>query len=162
MANEKPDVFRYFTEPSDVTEKCIFCKIADGRVKPGSRKNPKELLYNDDHYVAFDDISPGAASHALVIPKEHIKNCWSLTPQMMDDMEAIGEKILQERNPDRKPSVMFFIRPPLNTIFHVHLHVMVLPFTDSMFNQRRLGFEYPLFHVTPTELRRYFKEKEQK
>ena len=158
MTNDKPDIFRYLFESSDVTEKCIFCKIADGRIKPGGRKNPKELLYSDEHYVAFDDMSPGAICHTLVIPKKHIKNCWSLTPRMMDDMEEIGNKILKERNPENKPSVMFFIRPPLNTVFHVHLHVMVLPFTDSYFNPRRLGFQFSLFHVTPTELKKYFKE----
>ena len=159
MTNEKPDVFRYFFEPSNVSEKCIFCKIASGRIKPGSRSNPKELIYNDDNYVAFDDIHPGASSHTLVIPKAHIKNCWSITPQMMDDMERIGKLILQERNPEKKPSVMFFIRPPFNSIFHVHLHVMVLPLTDSMFHLRRIGFQYHLFHVTPTELREYFKKE---
>ena len=158
MTKEKPDVFRYYFEPSDVSKKCIFCKIADGQVKPGGKENPKELIYQDGHYVAFEDIHPGAISHSLVIPKIHLKNCWSLTPQMMDDMEKIGNEILKKRNLEHKPIQMFFIRPPLNSIFHVHLHVMVLPLTDSFLNPRRLGFRYSMFHVTPKELRRYFKD----
>ncbi len=156
-SNNIPDTFRYFSEPAKVTEKCIFCKIADGRIKPGGKHNPQELVYEDEHYVAFDDMSPGAKSHTLVIPKKHLKNCWDLTPSMMDDMEEIGNKILKDRNPEGKPTKMFFIRPPLNTVFHVHLHVMVLPFTESILNPRRLGFEYSLFHVTPTEVRKYFR-----
>ncbi|RHZ88604.1 hypothetical protein Glove_22g215 [Diversispora epigaea] len=47
---------------------CIFCKIASGN-------NPSTtLLYSDESVVAFDDISPAAEHHFLVIPKKHIKN----------------------------------------------------------------------------------------
>jgi len=43
---------------------CIFCKIAAGEI-------PATLLYEDDHVVAFDDITPQAPVHTLIIPREH-------------------------------------------------------------------------------------------
>lgn len=45
-------------------EECIFCKIARGDL-------PAKLVYADEHVVAFDDISPQAPVHALIIPRDH-------------------------------------------------------------------------------------------
>ena len=43
---------------------CIFCKIASGAI-------PSEVVYKDDHIVAFKDVNPQAPVHILVVPKEH-------------------------------------------------------------------------------------------
>ena len=45
---------------------CIFCDIAAG--KKG------ELIWQNDIAAAFYDINPKAPIHALVVPKQHIKN----------------------------------------------------------------------------------------
>ncbi len=47
---------------------CLFCKIANGEI-------PSDRLYEDDLVVAFNDISPQAPVHFLVIPKAHIDSC---------------------------------------------------------------------------------------
>jgi diadenosine tetraphosphate (Ap4A) HIT family hydrolase len=157
---DHPDEFRYVTEPSEVRNKCIFCKIADGRVKPGGSSKPKELIFESDELVAFDDMSPGAISHCLVIPKKHLKNCWTISPYLLNEMENLGKDILKQRNPDgTKETKMFFIRPPFNSVYHVHLHVMILPLTDSIFNPRRLGFGSYWFHITPDTLRSHWGKK---
>ncbi len=168
---DEPDVFRYITKPSKVEDKCIFCKIGDGRIKPGGKQNPKELLYQNDVIAAFDDMNKGAIFHSLVITKKHYKNCWEISPDLLDEMEQCGNRILKDRNINSEGEAnasssdsntrMFFIRPPFNSVYHVHLHVMVLPLTDSMFNPRRLGFSSSWFHVTPEELRKYWKSKEE-
>lgn len=44
---------------------CIFCKIAAGEI-PSTKVYENELVY------AFDDISPQAPVHVLVIPKQHL------------------------------------------------------------------------------------------
>ncbi|MDX9917978.1 MAG: histidine triad nucleotide-binding protein [Gudongella sp.] len=44
---------------------CLFCKIAD-------RKIPADLIYEDEHIVAFKDINPQAPVHFLVVPRLHI------------------------------------------------------------------------------------------
>jgi histidine triad (HIT) family protein len=43
---------------------CIFCKVGRG-------ESPATIVYEDDLVVAFDDISPQAPVHTLVIPREH-------------------------------------------------------------------------------------------
>lgn len=51
---------------------CIFCKIANKEIAA-------QLLYEDDAVVAFNDISPAAPVHILVIPKKHIASLLDLT-----------------------------------------------------------------------------------
>ena len=45
-------------------ENCIFCKIAAGEI-------PCHKLYEDERVLAFLDLGPLSAGHALVIPKRH-------------------------------------------------------------------------------------------
>lgn len=71
-----PDVFRYWTtEPEDIQHRCIFCKIASARIKPG-RFREGELVYRDADVAVFHDIAPAADVHLLVVPVRHVKNCW--------------------------------------------------------------------------------------
>lgn len=44
--------------------KCIFCSIVQGDL-------PSTKIYEDDRVLAFMDVGPIVAGHALVIPKEH-------------------------------------------------------------------------------------------
>lgn len=48
-----------------MSETCIFCRIAAGRI-------PSNRIYEDDLVLAFHDIHPQTPVHALVIPKRHI------------------------------------------------------------------------------------------
>ncbi|MGD9096396.1 MAG: HIT domain-containing protein, partial [Chromatiales bacterium] len=47
-----------------MSDDCLFCKIASGEIG--------ELMYENDHVVAFRDISPQAPTHVLIIPRKHI------------------------------------------------------------------------------------------
>lgn len=44
---------------------CLFCKILKGEI-------PSTKVYEDDYVYAFNDISPVAPFHAIVIPKFHM------------------------------------------------------------------------------------------
>ena len=46
---------------------CIFCKIVKGEI-------PCTKVYEDDMTLAFNDISPQAPLHVVVIPKKHVAN----------------------------------------------------------------------------------------
>jgi len=48
-------------------EDCIFCRIVAGEI-------PATVVAEDDQVLAFEDISPEAPVHILVIPKMHIHN----------------------------------------------------------------------------------------
>jgi len=43
---------------------CIFCRIAAGEI-------PANIVYEDQDFLAFLDISPVSAGHLLLIPKIH-------------------------------------------------------------------------------------------
>jgi histidine triad (HIT) family protein len=53
---------------------CLFCRISRGEI-------PAQLVYQDDHAVAFRDINPQAPTHVLVIPRRHIPAWAALTPE---------------------------------------------------------------------------------
>ena len=44
---------------------CLFCKIAAGEIQA-------KVVHQDDHVVAFRDVSPQAPDHVLVIPRVHV------------------------------------------------------------------------------------------
>ena len=50
---------------------CLFCKIA-------RRDFPAALIHEDMHTVAFLDIEPCSAGHAVVIPKRHAETLLDL------------------------------------------------------------------------------------
>jgi histidine triad (HIT) family protein len=66
---------------NDILNDCIFCKIA-------AREIPSPLLWDDEDIVAFNDISPLAPVHVLIIPRKHISDLNQLTE---DDMQLIGK-----------------------------------------------------------------------
>lgn len=59
---------------------CIFCAIADG-------KAPANIIYRDEHVVAFRDLHPVAPSHVLVIPRKHVTDLLHVGPE---DRESLG------------------------------------------------------------------------
>ncbi|XP_076363888.1 adenosine 5'-monophosphoramidase HINT3-like isoform X5 [Tachypleus tridentatus] len=78
----------------NINSECTFCTIATG-------KDPSTvILYQDEDYVAFEDISPAALHHYLIIPKIHIQDARSLTPEhipMVEHMSELGMNLLKER-----------------------------------------------------------------
>ena len=51
---------------------CIFCKIIKGEI-------PSSKVYENDMLLAFNDISPKAPIHILIVPKEHIESAACLS-----------------------------------------------------------------------------------
>jgi histidine triad (HIT) family protein len=71
---------------------CIFCKLIAGTI-------PSKKIYEDDYILAFHDIEPLAAVHALIIPKKHIPTMndvehedWSL----ISGIHRVAQQIARE------------------------------------------------------------------
>jgi histidine triad (HIT) family protein len=58
---------------------CLFCKMVRGEIKP-------DIIFENDHVLAFKDINPQAPVHLLVIPKRHIT-----TMNELEDANLGGE-----------------------------------------------------------------------
>jgi histidine triad (HIT) family protein len=67
-----------------MAEECIFCRIVAGEV-------PSDIVYQDEDFLAFRDISPQAPTHVLIIPKTHITSLAELTE---GQQELVGRLII--------------------------------------------------------------------
>lgn len=99
---------------------CVFCKIAAGEI-------PANVVYEDDLVIAFDDLSPQAPVHTLVIPKKHFTSMADeIDPTTLGSLfgavHAVaqskgvaesGYRIIVNNGPDAK-----------QTVQHLHVHVM--------------------------------------
>lgn len=105
-----------------VVNDCIFCKIADGRI-------PSTRVYEDDICVAFDDLSPQAPTHILIIPREHFD---SLDNTSLDDRGTLGHLLSVAASIAREKGFADNgYRVVINTnsdggqtVFHLHVHLL--------------------------------------
>ncbi len=63
---------------------CTFCKLV-------KKEESTNLIYEDEHAIAFLDINPISEGHTLVIPKKHIETIFNIS----DDEIAILFKIVK-------------------------------------------------------------------
>jgi len=101
---------------------CIFCKIRDGEL-------PARKVYEDDLAVAFEDVSPRAPTHVLVIPRKHIPTLNDLAVEdepLIGHLLAVGAAIARERGHAERGwrAVLNCNREAGQTVFHVHVHVL--------------------------------------
>lgn len=66
---------------------CIFCKIINGEI-------PSAKVFENEHVLAFLDISQVSKGHTLVIPKVHKENVFELTPEIAQEIFRVGAGIL--------------------------------------------------------------------
>ncbi|KAJ8764731.1 hypothetical protein K2173_009116 [Erythroxylum novogranatense] len=112
---------------SGATSRCIFCQIAQNSTST-------TLLHHDDKVVAFQDIRPAAFRHYLIIPVEHIPTTKDLQRRdedysLVNHMLDVGKTLLHRDAPQSKQYRFGFHQPPFNSVDHLHLHCLALPFT---------------------------------
>jgi histidine triad (HIT) family protein len=100
---------------------CIFCKIVAGEM-------PAHKIHEDDHTVAFLDISPWTRGHALVIPKEHARNLYDAPPEALDVTVRSAQKValkLRDTLGCDGVNLLNSCEPAAwQTVFHLHMHVI--------------------------------------
>lgn len=67
---------------------CLFCKIA-------AKKIPAQVVYEDEHTLAFFDIAPSAPGHTMVIPKVHAPNFLELPDAEIAPLFAAVKKVAE-------------------------------------------------------------------
>ncbi len=55
-------------------ENCLFCKIIAGSI-------PARIVFEDEQFLAIEDITPQAPLHLLLIPKCHFANLLDMTAE---------------------------------------------------------------------------------
>jgi histidine triad (HIT) family protein len=111
-------------------DNCIFCKIIAGQI-------PAANVYEDDHVLAFLDISQVTEGHTLVIPKKHVENIFTCTDDVANTIFQSVPKIaraLQETFPLKGLNVLNNNQPLAGqSVFHYHLHLLPRYGTDDGF-----------------------------
>lgn len=94
-----------------------------------TKEIPADIVYEDDFVLAFNDISPQAPVHIIIIPKKEIPTINDITP---DDSELImklflaAQKIAKEKGIDKSGYrlLMNCNEHGQQTVFHVHMHLL--------------------------------------
>lgn len=98
----------------------MFCKVGRGEI-------PATFVYQDDLVVAFDDISPQAPVHTLVIPREHYADFGDGVPaETLAALFAAVPVVAQVKGvAESGYRVIINNGPDANqTVGHLHIHVM--------------------------------------
>ena len=101
---------------------CLFCKITNKEI-------PSDIVYENEHVLAFNDINPVAPVHILIIPKEHIS---TLNDLEENHTQTMGELFLAAKAIASKEGLADSgYRTGFNcnkdaqqTVFHIHLHLI--------------------------------------
>jgi histidine triad (HIT) family protein len=101
---------------------CLFCKLIAGQI-------PATIVHQDDHLVAFKDITPQAPTHVLVVPRRHIG---SLNDLSAGDDSLVGEMVraaaaIAKENGHAEGGYRTVFNCNADagqTVFHLHLHLL--------------------------------------
>jgi histidine triad (HIT) family protein len=101
---------------------CLFCKI-------GRKEIPARIAYEDRQVVAFEDISPQAPHHTLIIPKAHFatfNDVGASEESLLGHMMVVASRIAQEKGLDKEGFrvVANCLESAGQSVFHIHLHLL--------------------------------------
>ena len=99
---------------------CLFCKIVNGSI-------PATIVKQTEKITAFNDISPQAPTHILIIPNIHFENMGKLS----ETDEKLSGEMLREASAIAKDLGLDSWRININTgasagqsVFHAHIHLL--------------------------------------
>lgn len=102
-------------------EDCIFCKIANGII-------PAPALYEDDDFKVILDRGPASKGHALVLPKEHFDDVFSMDEDISGKVFAVASKVAKAVNEEFGCDGINILQNNKEaagqTVFHFHMHII--------------------------------------
>ncbi len=100
---------------------CIFCKIIKNEISA-------HKIYEDEHVLAFLDISQATYGHTLVIPKKHYENLFEIDEVELQKVIVIAKKIALKLKKELNVSGINLInnngKQAGQTVFHYHIHLI--------------------------------------
>lgn len=125
----------------------IFTRIIRGEV-------PCHKLAEDDHYIAFLDVSPVHEGHALVIPKREVDHLFDLEGDELGGILAFSKEVARKIK-----AVVPCARIGLSVIGlevpHAHIHLVPIDSLGDMdFTKARLKFTTEEFAALAERIRR--------
>ena len=108
------------TPQNNSINNCLFCKIIN-------RKIPADIVFEDKQVLAFNDISPQAPSHVLIIPKSHISTLEEIDENnsaLMGKLIHTASKIAKDRKLEGYRLVLNCNEIAGQSVFHIHCHLL--------------------------------------
>lgn len=100
---------------------CIFCKIANGII-------PAPAIYEDDDFKVILDRGPASKGHALVLPKEHFDDVFSMDEEHAGKVFKVAAKVagaVSEAFDCDGVNILQNNKVAAGqTVFHFHMHVI--------------------------------------
>jgi histidine triad (HIT) family protein len=100
---------------------CLFCRIVAGEI-------PARKVYEDDRILAFEDIQPGAPTHLLLVPKQHLQGLAEATADhaaLLGELQLRAAAIARQRGLASGYRTVFNVGPDAGqSVFHLHLHLL--------------------------------------
>ena len=101
---------------------CLFCRMVTGDIQP-------DVVYEDEHVLAFRDVNPQAPVHVLIIPKQHIATTNDLdegNAHLPGRMLLAAKRIAEEAGiAERGYRTVLNCNPEAGqSVYHLHLHVL--------------------------------------
>lgn len=98
---------------------CIFCRIAKKEI-------PSEVLYEDEHSVAFLDIDPLFPGHTLLVPKQHSETLTDLPSVQIAPIFEAAQLLTRavEAAMDAGGSFLGINNRVSQSVPHLHIHIV--------------------------------------
>jgi histidine triad (HIT) family protein len=100
---------------------CLFCGIVTGSI-------PSEMIDSDERTVAFMDINPATAGHALVVPREHSADLLEISSEDLTATLAGAQRLARRMKDVLDTDGINLINAcgaaAWQTVFHFHIHVV--------------------------------------
>lgn len=99
---------------------CIFCKIANKEIN-------SEIVYENEHIVAFKDLNPRAKIHILIVPKKHYDTILEINNEdtMKEVFKAIKEIAIKYNIEEKGFRIINNCKQDGGQeVMHVHFHML--------------------------------------
>jgi histidine triad (HIT) family protein len=104
-----------------MADDCLFCGIVAGSI-------PSETVDSDERTVAFMDINPATAGHALVVPRAHVADLLEIGPEDLAATTLAAQRLAKRMKEVLGADGINLINAcgasAWQTVFHFHIHVV--------------------------------------
>ena len=108
--------------------RCVFCAIVE-------RRQPSNIVYEDEDHIAFLDIAPFSEGHLLVCPKKHGETIWEMDESEIGELfmlaSRISRAVVSAVHADGFRFVQNNGEAANQVVAHVHVHVIPVKLADK-------------------------------
>lgn len=119
---------------------CVFCGIVAG-------KEPSNIVYEDEEYIAFLDAFPFSRGHTLVCPKKHGATIWDMEEAEIAGLfrvaSRVSKAVVKAVGADGFRFVQNNGEAANQVVAHVHVHIIPVSMKDKgrFFERKQLPAE---------------------